>query len=252
MLSGQRRRRVDAQLVAEHAPEVVVDAQRLDRPAGTCQRRHQEGTRALAQRFLGGQRGQLDDDAVDVSGSEPTLGAHLARLASAARPSGPPPPARHRNRRAPDTPDRATARVPRRSLRRRRDPPAGPRSPPRPGGRHRDRSSTGPGGSRRPPTRSRRGAIPGATGTGDCATQRPDPAVACPATRRRSRHPATRPDPAAAPAAPTVGVATHPPASRHAHASHVPAAGRARRPEADRRSQQARSIPHPRPHRGSR
>ena len=77
VLSGQRRRRVDAQLVAEQPPEVVVDAQRLDRAAGTGQRRHQEGTRALAQRFLGGQRGQLDDDAVDVARREPTLGAHL-------------------------------------------------------------------------------------------------------------------------------------------------------------------------------
>ena len=77
MLRGQCRGRVDAELRAEQPPEVVVDAQRLDGAARSGQRRHQQGTRALAQRFLVGERSELDDRAVDVSRGEPPLGAHL-------------------------------------------------------------------------------------------------------------------------------------------------------------------------------
>ena len=45
VLGGQRRRRFDAQLLAQQPAEVVVDAQRLGDSTRICQRRHQQGSR---------------------------------------------------------------------------------------------------------------------------------------------------------------------------------------------------------------
>ena len=56
MTSRQGGRRLDAQLVAETAPEVVVGAQRLRSSPGGGERDHQQLVRALPQRVLVGER----------------------------------------------------------------------------------------------------------------------------------------------------------------------------------------------------
>ena len=79
MLRRQRRRRLDAQLVGEQPPEVVVGPQRLGRATGRRQRRHQQRARPLTERFGFGEGGQLGHQAVGRPPGQPPLGPGLLR-----------------------------------------------------------------------------------------------------------------------------------------------------------------------------
>ncbi len=77
--SGERRGRLDAELIGEQPAEVVVHPQRLDVTAGGRQRRHQQLARALAQRVLVGEGGQLGEHVVTRAGAQLGVGTHLDR-----------------------------------------------------------------------------------------------------------------------------------------------------------------------------
>ena len=77
LLSAQRRRRRDPELLGETTPEVVVHPQRLGVPARCREGRHQQLARPLAQRFIVGQRSELGDQPVGHASCEPALGSGL-------------------------------------------------------------------------------------------------------------------------------------------------------------------------------
>ena len=56
--------RFEPELVAEDAPTVLEDAQRVGLPAGPVQREHQQPAQPLAQRMRGDQLFELDDHAL--------------------------------------------------------------------------------------------------------------------------------------------------------------------------------------------
>ena len=77
MLRDQRRRRVDAQLVAQTAAEVVERPEGLRRPAAGRQRRHEERARPLPQRLGVDQRREHGGGGVGIAGGEHPFGLAL-------------------------------------------------------------------------------------------------------------------------------------------------------------------------------
>jgi hypothetical protein len=67
VVGDQRRRRLDAELVAEQAAEVVVDAQGVGGATGALQRVHQQRARPLPQRGRVRQCGELGQRPVDIT-----------------------------------------------------------------------------------------------------------------------------------------------------------------------------------------
>ena len=77
VLRDQRRRRVDAQLVAQTATEVVERPEGFRRPAAGRERRHEERARPLPQRLRVDQCREHGDGGVGVAGGEEPFGLAL-------------------------------------------------------------------------------------------------------------------------------------------------------------------------------
>src|SRR5688572_11123953 len=78
-MGGQHRRRLDAELVAEQASEVVVNPERLDRSAARRQCVHQQRAGTFAEWLLVAQSRQLGDEPVELTGLQTTFSACLVR-----------------------------------------------------------------------------------------------------------------------------------------------------------------------------